>query len=569
MILEMRSRKVNGAGDIVATVAVMSDEGGLIWEDVVHLSVSKKREAFISEVAERAKISTERAREATIKLLADHRQIHLTEKAPEQSAGHERKSDKLVKEFIGSGVELFHDEVEMPYAAIVEGQRRAIYRVRSTALKDRLAFISFTKFGEAATSETISSAINVLAGSARYQGNEYPLSVRTAWHESAIYYDLGDWRAVRITREGWEVEERPPILFKRFSAQKEQVEPELGGDILDILPLINIQDEALQLLYVTDLVAGLIPGIPRPVSIFHGPQGSAKSTALRYKRALVDPSEVPFLTMPKDVDAFAQAGSHNLCLFYDNVTSLPQWLADCLSRFCTGDGSIKRTLFTDDDDFIFKSQGIGGLAGINLVVTQPDLLDRSLIYAMRRVTDSNRLEEKELDARFDTLKPKLLGAMFTALSAAMSTRELIIPTSLPRLADYAVWGCAVALGLGFSEEYYWNAIGTNVEMQSTEALEASPVAQTIVAFMQDKTTWQGPPSELYAMLNDIAESMGINTAATDNKRKKQARDWPTDAAWLTRKLNLVVPNLAQVGIIFETIRVDTRRTIVLRRDNPP
>ena len=66
------------------------------------------------------------------------------------------------------------------------------------------------------------------------------------------------------------------------------------------------------------------------------------------------------------------------------------------------------------------------------------------------------------------------------------------------------------------------------------------------------------------MLNEIAESMGINTAATDNKRKKQARDWPTDASWLTRKLNLVVPNLAQVGISFEVHRVDTRRIIVLR-----
>ena len=130
------------------------------------------------------------------------------------------------------------------------------------------------------------------------KGNEYRLNVRTAWRESAIYYDLGDWRAVRITSDGWEIEERPTILFKRFSAQKQQVEPERGGSILDILPLINIQDERLQLLYVTDLVAGLIPGIPRPVSIFHGPQGSAKSTALRYKWALVDPSEVPFLTIP-------------------------------------------------------------------------------------------------------------------------------------------------------------------------------------------------------------------------------------------------------------------------------
>ena len=54
-----------------------------------------------------------------------------------------------------------------------------------------------------------------------------------------------------------------------------------------------------------------------------------------------------------------------------------------------------------------------------------------------------------------------------------------------------MWGCAIALGLGFSEEYYWSAIGTNVEMQSTEALDASPVAQTVVEFMQDKAVLAG------------------------------------------------------------------------------
>ena len=123
-----------------------------------------------------------------------------------------------------------------------------------------------------------------------------------------------------------------------------------------------------------------------------------------------------------------------------------------------------------------------------------------------------------------------------------------------------------ALELGFSEEDYWSAMGTNVEMQSTEALDASSVAQAVVEFMQDKTDWQGTPSELYAMLNEIAESLGINTAATENKRKKQARDWPADANWLTRKLNLVVPNLAQVGLIFEQNRVERRRIIVLRRE---
>ena len=87
------------------------------------------------------------------------------------------------------------------------------------------------------------------------------------------------------------------------------------------------------------------------------------------------------------LDEFVRQASHNLCLYYDNMSSMPQWLADSLSRFCTGDGLVKRTLFTDDDDFVLQARGVSALTCINLVITQSDLLDRCLMFPMHRPTD--------------------------------------------------------------------------------------------------------------------------------------------------------------------------------------
>lgn len=51
------------------------------------------------------------------------------------------------------------------------------------------------------------------------------LSVWFAVSESAIYIDLGDetWRAVRIDAKGWQVTDRPPILFRRYDRELARV----------------------------------------------------------------------------------------------------------------------------------------------------------------------------------------------------------------------------------------------------------------------------------------------------------------------------------------------------------
>ena len=489
---------------------------------------------------------------AVLNLLQEQRAVLEGPNADEPK--RDRKTDVLVKSFLGDGVELFHDQSLEPHVAMPSGDRRAIYRLRSGKFRDQLAFHSYSVVGEVPSSETVRSSINAMAGRAMFSSPMHRLHNRTAWVDGALWYDLGDWRAVCVTSAGWQVVKRPPILFRRFPHQKPQVEPVQGGDLRDILQSVNIPDANEQILFVTDIAAGMIPGIPAAVSLFHGPHGSAKTSLLRYKRELMDPVEVPIQGPPRDIGEFVQIASHNHCMFLDNLSSLPGWLSDAMSRFCTGDGFIKRSLYTDDEDFVYKPRGVGGISGINLVVTAPDLLDRSFVYRLERIPEEDRRSEEEMNSAFDVLKPKLLGAMFDALAGAMTIKDRIQPPRLPRLADYALWGCAVAVSIGYTEDEYWAAIDANSRTQTTEALDASPIAQAVCTLMAKKESWTGTPSELLTALNAVAAREMIDTAA---------KAWPKDPSWVTRRLNLVVPNLAQVGITFASRGEGNQRRVTI------
>ena len=44
MKVEMRSRRINGAGDLTGTVAIYGDDGRFMWEDTTNLSKSRQRD---------------------------------------------------------------------------------------------------------------------------------------------------------------------------------------------------------------------------------------------------------------------------------------------------------------------------------------------------------------------------------------------------------------------------------------------------------------------------------------------------------------------------------------------
>lgn len=456
---------------------------------------------------------------------------------------------------------LFHDQFKEPHAQFLVGDHREIWKTRSKQFRRWLAKLLWDTEHEGANSESLATVINVLDAKALYNGEQITLHNRIAWHEGAILYDLGDkpCRAVKITPEGWKIIEDAPILFRRYSHQEEQVLPVRGDSLKTLMPFVNLADTEEHILLLAYLVSCFLPDIPHPIPNLHGPQGSAKTTLARILRRIIDPSKVEVLSFPSNRREFVQQLAHHYYAFFDNISDISDEVSDLLCRAVTGEGFSKRELYTDDEDVIYAFRRCIGLNGINPAAKKPDLLDRSILLRLERISEENRMEEKEVLASFDAARPAILGAIFDALSMAMRLRPSVILQRLPRMADFARWGCAIARALGYTQEEFLRIYYANIVEQHQEAIAENSVAAAMREFMETRPEreWEGTMSELLKLLAEAAANEKIDTGA---------REWPKAANVLSRRLNEAKTNLAEIGITIERDKGEHgRRRVLIRR----
>ena len=453
---------------------------------------------------------------------------------------------------------LFHNELNEAFARVRIGTHWEILSCNSKNFKSWLLKTTWDEKKKPFNQNALKNLHDIIYGKAIFDGEEYTLSNRIAVQQDSLFYDLSDqkWRAVKITSKGWEVIEKAPILFRRYKHQRAQVEPVPDGDIRLILPLVNVGQENQKLLLLVWIVSCFIPNFPHPVLNVHGPQGSAKSLLFKLLKRLIDPSAMEVATVPHDKNEFAQLLSHHWCIFFDNISKVSDSSSDILCKAVTGEGLSKRALYTDDEDMIYAFTRCIAINGINLTTMNPDLLERSILFPLERVEPNNRKQEKDILEKFEQEKAQILGGVFNTLAEAMKIHPLIKISSLPRMADFAVWGCAIAQALGYAKEEFLNAYLGNISHQNEEVLSESPVALTIQELISKQDVWEGTQSTLLRELDAIAEGLNINT---------QEKEWPRAANALSRLLNTLKTNLEMAGIKVERHQTSRARFIRISR----
>jgi hypothetical protein len=388
-----------------------------------------------------------------------------------------------------------------------------------------------------------------------------------------IYIDLTNdkWEVIKVTAEGWEIVQDPPILFKR-GTNRPQVHPAASGDydpnILDqFVSLINIRNSKHQNLFKKWYISLFWPAtIPKPAPMPYGSWGSGKTFMFETVKDSVDPSSVKTMAFPNQAMEFIQLLDHEYLAFFDNMPEkLSESRSDAISRTITGHGFIKRTLYENKRIERYNFTRVVGFNGITLAARKADLLSRGLLFEIMPLKDEihdpeGRQLKSILWRKYQRIKPKLLAYILDMLVKILRRRQQYTLEQfygvnniekLPRLADWALF-CAVvseemaltpqereSAAKEFIDNYY-----ENINQQSKEAVEASTVAQCLIELMDapeykdpdssEEPWWEGTASQLLPKLKEIAKTKEFET---------KGKSFPANPSSLGKKLRSIQASL--------------------------
>ncbi|MHB8858951.1 MAG: ATP-binding protein [Thermoleophilia bacterium] len=461
-------------------------------------------------------------------------------------------AEKIVS--LGETAELFHAPDGCAYASVKVDLHGETWALNSKGFRHWLQRLYWREYRKVPGSQAMQDALETLAAMAVHDGSELAVHVRLAGNRDAVYVDLGrdTWEAVEITANGWNVLANSPVKFRRTKGMKPLPYPERGGSIDELRGLVNIDDEADFILYVGWLVGALNPKGPYPVLVLNGEQDSAKSTAERVARRLIDPYGPEFRSTPRDELNLVIGAKNNWVLAFDNLSHIQPWFSDALCRLATGGGYATRTLYANDEETLFEATRPIVLNGIGDIATRGDLLSRSLVIVLPPIPSGRRKSETDFWENFETIRPRILGALYDAVSIALRNLPNVSLTRLPRMADFATWVTAAEQALGWADNTFIDAYYYNRRQANELALEASPLVPSIRKLVKDG--WRGAPTELLTELNEIASD-----------HLKRLKSWPKSTKALTNELDRLAPDLRASGINIERGRDSSGRFWIIEK----
>jgi hypothetical protein len=478
----------------------------------------------------------------------------------DEASGRKRgrsAADILVR--LAQGCELFHTpggHDSESYARITLADHSETWPIYSKAFRSWLARRYFDEQRKVPHAQAFQDALGVLAGQALYDGKELSVHIRVAGGPGQIYLNLADqqWRVVRVDRNGWQVLTESPVRFLRRRGMMPLPVPEHGGAVDNLRTLVNFDDDGWTLVKAW-LLAALRPTGPYPVLALNGEQGSAKSTASRMLRGLVDPNTAPLRSEPRDARDLMIAATNAWIVAFDNLSSIHPWLSDALCRLATGGGFATRELYSDDSERIFDAQRPVLLNGIEEIATRSDLADRSIHLSLPTIRSVSRRVEKDLWEEYATVRPRVLGALLTALSTALREVSNVSLPELPRMADFALWSMAGEAALGIAAGGFMSSYTGNRDLANAGAIETSAIGPALMSLVAATGMWTGTARQLLAELEGRADEM-----------TRRRRDWPKTPRGLSGALRRLAPNLraVEIGVLLDDRSTDRARKRLIR-----
>jgi hypothetical protein len=453
----------------------------------------------------------------------------------------------LIRLVLESGIELFHDPDEHAWACVRVDDHWENHPIRSRRFQRFLLRTYYQETGTTPGAPAIRAAMDLFEAKALFDGEEFSVNLRVADHNGKLYLDLCDqvWRVVEISGDGWRITDRPPVKFHRTRGSQPLPIPERGGNIEELRGFLNVDHQGWTLIRAF-LVAALRPGVPCPILVVKGEQGAGKTTACRIISELIDPRTAALRGVPREVRDLTAAAKNSWLVCFDNLSHLPDELADAACRLATGGGFGGRELYSDHDEAIFKATRPMVFNAIpDLGVARSDFLDRILTVQFLSIKPDMRRDERQFWREFEKARPRILGSLLDVAAGGIKSLCNIRVDQLPRMADFAVWIAACEDALGNKSGEALTIYQSNRAEVHHLALESSLLYQPLLNLARQG--FSGTTTELFARLNSVV----------DANIRRSVR-WPKAPSALGGALRRLASNLRAVGIQIEFSRADVR-----------
>lgn len=467
--------------------------------------------------------------------------------------------DKIIQLTLDN-CELIHDNYNEGFAIVNTGANKKVIKLRSREFKLWVGNMLWDTEEQGINQDALVSALTTLEGKALFDGEKIDLYNRVANYNGKIYYHLRDEaeRIIEIDNEGWRFTSNSPVLFRREQHQKAQVEPTKGGDLKQLWNYINLTCEEDRVLFCSCLISMFFSGIDHVIPVWYGDQGSGKTISSECVKDLIDPSSLKTQALSKDEESLILTLYHNWLSVFDNVSEVKDWQSDILSRAITGGGQSRRRRYTDEEEQLYDFRRCFLINGLTIPITAPDVMDRSLLFKIKRF-DQHGSKEK-LEKEFERNKPRIFGALFDLVSKTLKIKEEqnIEPPPGIRLYDFGIIGEAAARAAGEKEGYFSELFLKKKADDNLEVIQSSlmgSVLYSLIAensyteaghakypFIDEKKKWSGTPSELLKI---------FNLKASEGSIDRRQKGWKGSPRGLSVELDKLKTNFKAVGIEIE------------------
>ena len=411
------------------------------------------------------------------------------------------------------------------------------------ALKDEMAFEYRKRHKGVMNSTAFADALATLRGEASNATLE-PSFIRVGANGEGVAVDLATTagEVVLVDATGWRIVDRSPILFQRTALTGELPIPVRGGSLESLRALLNVTAETWPIL-LGWLVAALIPDMPHPILMFGGQQGTGKTTAARYICGLFDPSGAPTRSQPRDPEQWAMSVANGWATVIDNVSKIPDWWSDALCKAVTGDGWVRRTLYTNCDVSVLSFKRVIALTSIDAGALRGDLGERLVLVDLEPISETKRRTEKALDREYRSAHPEMLGALFDLVAKVLSNIDTVEVKQSPRMADFARVLAAVDASIGSSSLALYVDQGKRI---AGDVVDADAIGSALVEWMNRRQMfWSGTAGHLMEEIKPLNPD----------------RTWPRNVKAFGSRLRRLIPALALQGIFITPPKADSHKRV--------